>query len=514
MTGVPRVLTDRMVGSSHGLRGGNVVVPAIAFVALALYLTALATLAIDPSVTADASAANLRALVPFWGTALLLWIALSFVWIALARRDPGPTRATTLTVLAVAAVARFVVVAGHQPALSDDIHRYVLDGQTLAVGINPYRDTPAERSGAVLTGRRAAEAWPGERDLAARVNNPELHTVYLPASQWAFAAIAWPGGPPTALRFRAVYALLDLLTVAVIIVALTRRGRSAWWAALYGWHPLPLAEFAGSGHQDIIGILLLVTVLTIASGRRASTARTALWSALLAIATLVKPMTLPLAALILRRRSWQSWLVAFAAGAIVAGTLTASLLSGEQSRANLQATASRFALKWAHFGSVYPLTLKTIEKVTNPPEEAWSDTSGSKWTNDDQERLARWICLGLLVLIWLGLLVLRGGDEDGDPDADSGWRRCRILLTAMVLLSSTAHPWYAAWALALAPIAMGRTLWVLSLTLLLGYAAWVYTSVGGELRWGTDGWTAAVAYLPVYVMLAADVVRCLRRRSV
>jgi len=84
----------------------------------------------------------------------------------------------------------------------------------------------------------------------------------------------------------------------------------------------------------------------------------------------------------------------------------------------------------------------------------------------------------------------------------------RTLLFAMVLLSTTAHPWYALWALALLPIAPSVSLWVASLTLTLGYAA-----LAQPATWDIPVWTYIVAYIPVYVAVVCELLVARQRVS-
>ena len=88
------------------------------------------------------------------------------------------------------------------------------------------------------------------------------------------------------------------------------------------------------------------------------------------------------------------------------------------------------------------------------------------------------------------------------------WRAATTYLFAMLCLSSTAHPWYLLWALALVPVswAAGRTLvgpavWVASLTLGWSYAAWLNLAETGDYRLTTPQLLAV--WLPIYAALAA-----------
>jgi len=283
---------------------------------------------------------------------------------------------------------------------------------------------------------------------------------------------------------------LDIAVIALILVALARARRSAWWAALYAWHPLPLAEIAGSGHQESLGIALLLAALLVADR---VPRKVWAWTALLAPAVLVKPMVLPVAALALKGQRWRAWVLSLAVGAVVCTALAAPLWltdHGDPLR-QLLATSDRFRLKWAHFGSFYEPLLWTLEHLR--PE----------WTNDQQEVLARWICTALVAAVFAGVWW-RG--------PTGLWGRCRCIMLAMVLLSPTAHPWYLLWALAMVPVAPGLVTWVASLTLAWGYGAWGHITADGTVSWAASGWTMLLAYAPIYGVLAWQAGRRVARR--
>ena len=458
--------------------------------AVAALVVALAALEIDPVASLEAGATNLRRLRPFWLASAALWTALTVVWWRLAR-DPsgglvdvggGRWGAVVLIVL-VAAGARTAVLITHEPALSDDIYRYVLDGRNLAHGVNPYLVVPEDR-------RTAPERWPGEREIAGLVNNAEMYSVYLPTSQWMFGAMAELSPAAVDARraarfFRSGLVGFEMIAVVLLLVVLHRTGRSPWWAALYAWHPLAISEIAGSGHQESIGLAFMMAALTAWTVRPR---RVGLWTVPLATASLVKPMVIPLAAPMLRGQSWRRWLASGVLGFVTCAVISTPLwlTDGGQPLANLRETASRFTLKWAHFGSVYEPLLSLIERLT------------PAWTNDPQEQLARVLC-GLVALATIVLVIVR---------VRSPWRAGTWILLAMVLLAPVAHPWYLLWALILLPMAGGRAVWVASLTLPWGYVAWRYQSLpDGGVGWGVPPWIMLLSYAPVYAALVWDVVR-------
>src|SRR5690606_17043456 len=148
----------------------------------------------------------------------------------------------------------------------------------------------------------------------------------------------------------------------------------------YAWNPLALTEIAGSGHQDAIGLPFLVLALLMFKRQRAAVGMLSLVAA-----AVVKPFILPIALLFLRRASWQVWMKSLLIGVWAVGAVSAPLfmLDGGLALENLLTTASRFTLKWAHFGPVYELFLNVCGQLV------------PGWTNDQLERLVRIVCVVL-----------------------------------------------------------------------------------------------------------------------
>jgi hypothetical protein len=152
-------------------------------------------------------------------------------------------------ILGIAATMRIVVLIA-PPLLSSDIYRYVWDGRVLAAGINPYRYIPTDPH---LASLRDAEIFP-------EINRSNYApTIYPPAAEVIFLAVAGTGGGVTAMKaamvaFEAIAVLLLLRLFAVMGLPRTR-------IIVYAWHPLPLWEFAGSGHIDAAVITFVVLAL-------------------------------------------------------------------------------------------------------------------------------------------------------------------------------------------------------------------------------------------------------------
>ena len=138
------------------------------------------------------------------------------------------------------------------PELSDDLFRYIFDGLRLLNGHNPYGMSPLA----------AGLADPAATAAAAKVNHPDLVTIYPPAAQLVF----WLGSAlsPAPWGIKLVLAVLDLGTCAMIAGLLRHLRLPVRNTILYAWHPLVVLESAGSGHIDTAGIFFFFASLTLA----------------------------------------------------------------------------------------------------------------------------------------------------------------------------------------------------------------------------------------------------------
>lgn len=261
------------------------------------------------------------------------------------------------------------------PTLSDDVWRYVWEGEVWRAGFSPFAHAPDDPALAHL------------RDAAwANVNHRAVPSVYPPLAQALFVLLA-PGG---VLAWRLFSAACDVGTSAV----LGRRDPAAGllWALL----PLPALETAVSGHLEGPGVLLLVLAL----GGRA-------WAA--AAATLVK--LLP-AVLLWRRWGW--------ATLVAAACLVVMRTDGLDT---YQAT-------WAYNASLFAI----LAPLGRLPVQALGATvvAAILWRSNDPGRIALWtfgafVALSPVVHPWYVLWPLAAALWNG--------ARAWALLAALIPLS-------------------------------------------------------------------------------
>lgn len=163
-------------------------------------------------------------------------------------RSAGTRSATTIIIGFAIAMRALVVLA--PPYLSSDLYRYIWDGRVIAAGINPYEYIPDD---ARLTALRDAAIFP-------RINRGNYaRTIYPPAAETIFLLVTRLGESPIAIKLAMVG--FEAASVALMLRLLARAGRPAPWIAMYAWHPLPLWEFAGSGHIDAAMIFFVTLAL-------------------------------------------------------------------------------------------------------------------------------------------------------------------------------------------------------------------------------------------------------------
>src|SRR5262249_26285787 len=146
--------------------------------------------------------------------------------------------------LALAAVWHLLFLL-QAPGSDDDIHRYVWDGRIQRLGYNPYLLVPGDPAFAAL-----------HTSQTRTLHNPHLPSPYPAGAQPFFAAVTAIHESVFALK--AAFAICNLAIVFVLLDVLRRTGKGAHWVLAFAWHPLLATEVAGSGHIDIVGVLLLL----------------------------------------------------------------------------------------------------------------------------------------------------------------------------------------------------------------------------------------------------------------
>ncbi len=330
------------------------------------------------------------------------------------------------------------------PTLSDDVWRYLHDGRAQLAGINPYRFPPAAPEVSAYAGP--------EHPL---IGHPELPTVYPPAAQVTFLAAALLG--TSLLSWKMIVLIFELILASGIVLLLRARRRPPGAVAAYLLHPLPVIEFAGNGHVDVVAIATLILALALLQDRRAVRAGIAI-----AFSIASKYLAVPVAAFGARdlpRSAWTRFLLM--------GVATLIVLYVPYLGASPLGSLGTYARTFEFNGSLYEIATVVLSPLA--------------------ARVVLAACLfGVLVLLWW--------------DHATSERAAFVWIAALLLVSPIVHPWYVTWLIPF--LAWRRDWWVVAWT---GTVVLTYTVLPDWLaaqRWELAGWVPWVEYVPVALLLA------------
>jgi alpha-1,6-mannosyltransferase len=335
------------------------------------------------------------------------------------------------------------------PGSDDDIHRYVWDGRVQRLGYNPYVVVPSDPA---LGELHTAET----RTL----NNPDLPSPYPAGAELFFRAVTAIHESVFALKV--AFVICDFAIVLVLLDISGRSGQGAHWILAYAWNPLLAVEVAGSGHIDIVGVLLL-SVSFAALGRR--------WRAVAAVAfglaVAVKLLPIILLPLYWRRVRLRDAALAV----IVVGLLYIPFLNhGRIPIGSLDTYVQSFRFNDPVFA--------ILERVATPQVVAG---------------LA--VLVGFLTAIWM-----RRKAPAWSPDAFA-WPMAASLLCAPVV-----YPWYLLWLLPFVRSASTVPIIIWTVSIIPTYYVWHLRMLGHP--WLLPSWIMLLEYGSV---VAAGVVVRFRR---
>ena len=338
------------------------------------------------------------------------------------------------------------------PGVDDDIHRYLWDGRVQRLGYNPYIVVPSDPA---LAGLHTSET----RTL----NNPEVPSPYPAGAQLFFRAVTSIHESIFALKV--AFVICDLAIVLVLLDILRCSGQGAHWVLAYGWNPLLATDVAGSGHIDILGVLLLL-VSVAALVRRWRTV------AALAFGLAVSVKLLPIVLLPLYWRRVRTRDAALAAIA-VALLYVPFLNRGRLPIGSLGTYVQRFRFNDPVFAA--------LERVAAPQLVAG---------------LA--VLVGFLTAIWM-----RRKSAEGSAEA-LAWPMAASLFCAPVV-----YPWYLLWMLPFLRSTSTLPILVWTLSILPTYYVWLLRTVGRP--WLVPDWIVILEYGSVAVAAAIVALRRVTR---
>jgi len=372
-------------------------------------------------------------------TGFIMAYALSACLWLLARRMTVSLRAALIVAAAVRASFLFA-----DPQLSDDVFRYLWDGRVLTSGINPYSASPSDPRLDTLR-----QKW------HARINHPEIRTIYPPLAEILFAAAE------TLVSWRLMLIIADLVALRLM------RSRPDLLLAAALFPPL-LVEGLWNAHVEGIAAMLLMAAFVHDSGAAAGAA--------------AGVKIIPIAALpALIRHSRRRIRFALACAATIALPAVPFLFGS-----HFMSGMRDYAMRWVFNSPLYDAIFLLAERMHAAAhlKEIWTTIKDPLhleaiapfvYSHLYSDFLTRGALAAFAITAIAVLARETGRVSDG--------------IGALLLCSPAIHPWY--W-IVLVPVAMleGRALWVnLSLTAPFSYLLYATRAAGG------GGATQSVVYL-------------------
>jgi hypothetical protein len=394
--------------------------------------------------------------LPLLRVALFAGMGLAVIGLVFSFPDLSPRKSRVL-ILAAAVILRLILLPS---PVSDDVHRYIWEGQLVAAGENPFA-APADD-----------ERWTDYRNSHwEAMNHHDRPTAYPPGAQLVMAAAALT--PNSAFTFKLVATGADLLVLALILLLLRRDRLPTRWAGFYAFNPITLISFAAEAHFDSLMVATILGTLLAAISNRLKLA-----FFLLAIAVQLKfiaILLLPLLVIEIWRSALQTPTPRRLAPLLIIFTLTLIL----PTLPFLPALPS-----WLH-----GLTHFANTSAFNGPLFTLISLSGLA------PESVRPICYVIFGIGFLALLIAR---YRGLSLTDS----FHVTLTLLLLCSPIVHFWYLTWLLPLTALRPSFGWTVASITLSGYFIAWHTEAVHGW--WGFGHLTASLIWIPALLAFVAQ----------
>lgn len=343
------------------------------------------------------------------------------------------------------------------PGPDDDIHRYVWDGRLQRLGYDPYLVVPSDPAFSAL-----------HTSETRTLNNPDVPSPYPAGAELFFRAITAIHESSFALKV--AFVVCDFAIVLVLLDILRRSRQGMHWVLAFAWHPLLATEVAGSGHIDIVGVLLLLVSFAALDRRCRAIAAVAF-----GLSIAVKLLPIVLLPLYWKRVRLRDGILA----TIVVGLLYVPFLKGGGIPIGSLGTYVQ------NFRFNDPL-FATLERVAAPQLVA-----------------ALAVLVGFLIAIAIRL-------RSRSPSLSSGafvWPMAGSLLCAPVV-----YPWYLLWMLPFlrSPSTVPIIIWTVSI--IPTYIVWHLRTLGDP--WLVPGWVTLFEYGSVATAGAVILWRRLRQSPV
>ncbi len=436
-------------------------------ICLALSLTACLSWSFFPTLEAS----------PFLRVALFATLGISMLGLVFLFPDTTDRKARLLILISAILIRLALLPA----PLSDDVNRYLWEGELVLSGENPY-SAPADDP-----------RWEDRRDaIWEGMNHRDRPTAYPPGIQWIMAATA--AIHPSLFSFK-ILALLGDLTVLLLLFALLRENFSPFrWAGFYAFNPAVLIAFAAEGHFDSLMVAAMLAAILFRKFR---------WCwVFLAAAIQIKLVSLILVPLFFIRERNRDLEIA---------TATAS----EVSRSS--PSRSRFLNRGSFLIFTTALILPCLPFLSALPE--WfagvRQFAGSGSFNAPlftflsliglDPSVVKILCTTTFGISATAICIARWRGTDLIHSA-------LLMMGALLVCSPIVHFWYLTWLLPLAALRPSFAWTTVSITIAGYFLAWHTQATEGW--WGFRHGTAALIWLPFLLAAIAQNRFALSKRNV
>jgi len=325
-------------------------------------------------------------------------LAFLFAWIYLKEEDTGYW-------IRASFVFRLLLLFA-TPWLSEDIYRYLWDGELLVAGIHPFDHVPSWYA--------AQNFFPGDTaGLYARLNSPDYFTIYPPAAQYLFGLCAWfsKSAQSGIFIFRIIILLFELGTIFLLQQAVAAFGCNKRNVLIYALNPLVILEVTGNLHLEGIMIFFLLSAIMLLAKNKFLIS-----SLSMCMSIAIKLIPLMFLPLLIRTLGWRRSALYF----IVLGTSLAIIaipVLNSAIFAGYETSLSYYFKKFEFNASIYYLLRE------------WGYLQyGYNIIGDIGWKLGVVTILSVILFSFLKRFTL--------------WEKMLLSLTVFLLLSTTVHPWY------------------------------------------------------------------------
>ena len=395
----------------------------------------------------------------------VFWLLLAFGGVAIGgyRLDKLESGRGAL-ILTVAVLVRALLLP-LPPTLSDDIERYLWDGEVVNAGFNPYVLEP----NAAELGELRDEEWK-------RLPHRQIPTVYPPLALAAFSVASRLPAPTLALKV--LLTLCDLVSCLLLLMLVRTLRLPVHRLVWYAWNPLVTLEVAGMGHVDALGVACMVLMAVCLSRRPRWIGGAALAAAGGALAKLAPVAGFPAWA---RHSGRPVLFLSFALGIVLVVLVPVVATSG-----GVPPGLVIFGIDWEFNGPLYEPLWRLLDwlevdsaisslldglKIRTGEHDIWN-----RFYPYNYPQLWAKLVLGIGLMVALGLAVVRKL-----PFFGLLW-----IFGSLILASATVYPWYLLWVAPWAALAGNRAWLVATGTAILSYVPqfkdfelfpWIYLAI-------------------------------------